>query len=57
MAIVFLILSIIISSVIVQIVRGIFMKLIGANIMFFNGTTQIIVIILLGLVIFGKVFY
>lgn len=57
MVIVFLLISLIISSIIVQLVRGIFMKIIGANVMFFNGMTQFVIIIILALLIFGKVFY
>ncbi len=46
------IVSIILSIVIVNGIQQVFMKLIGANVMFFSGKTKLVWILLVGLVIF-----
>lgn len=56
MGIVLLIVSFLIAIAIVRLVRGLYMKIIGANVMFFNGTTQLIAILVLTYIIFDTFF-
>lgn len=52
MGIVLLIVSFLIAVAIVRIIRSLYMKIIGANVMFFNGATQLIIILVLTYIIF-----
>ena len=52
MTIVLLIVSFIIATIIVQAVRGLFMKIIGANVMFLSGYKQIIYIMIVAYIVF-----
>lgn len=53
MTIVLLIVSFIIAAIIVQVVRGLFMKIIGANVMFLSGYKQIIYIMIVAYFVFN----
>lgn len=53
MAIVLLIVSFLIASFLVKTVRHLFMKLIGADAMFFNGKTQLIIIVIVTYFVYG----
>lgn len=56
MAIALMVVSLVLASIAVQAVQGIFMSLIGAKAMFINGTMQVIIIIALAFLIYGKFF-
>lgn len=55
MNIVLLIVSFIIAAIIVQIIRGIFMKIIGAKVMFMSGYKQIIYIMIVAYFVYASI--
>ncbi len=50
-----LIVSIVISAMLINKIQQVFMNLIGADVMFFNGKFKIVWILLVGFVIFGLI--
>lgn len=48
-----IIIAFILSAIIVNAVQSLFMKLIGANVMFFDGAKKLFIIIVLAIVLMG----
>lgn len=51
------IISFILAAVIINVLQQLFMKLIGAKVMFFNGKAKLFLIFLLGAMICGLIMY
>lgn len=49
------VIALIVSSVIVNKVQHMFMRFMGANVMFFNGKTKLFIIVMLAFLLFGLV--
>lgn len=55
MEIIYLIVSFILSSIVVNIISGVFMKIIGADVMFFSGKKRFITILVVTWFIFNAI--